>query len=67
LPQPAATNPSTATATATAPVTDRGSPAAGKGNRDTLAELSERSGCARRRVSLDPGTGRNALLGRPPG
>jgi hypothetical protein len=53
LPQPAATNASTATASARAPVADRESPAAGKGNPDILTELSgnplpERSREARR-------------------
>jgi hypothetical protein len=38
--QPAATNPSTATASATAPVAVGEPAAAGKGNRDILAELS---------------------------
>ena len=40
LPQPAATNPSTATASARAPVADGATPAAGKGNRDILTEPS---------------------------
>lgn len=40
--QPAATNASTATASARAPVTDGASPAAGKWNRGILTELSGR-------------------------
>jgi len=38
--QPATTNPSTATASARAPVADCGSPTAGKGDPDILTELS---------------------------